>query len=250
MLGLQAVIYTIDGWDGVIYFGEEVRNPAATSRAPSSAAFFPSWASICCSTCRPLRPADEPDLPATISSSAPSPNASSAATATPSSVPIMVISLLSCMNANQLFCSRILYAMSTDGLFFRHVTRVNTGGTPTSWPSFSAPSSASFSSSLCSPAPFERVIAMLSFFFVANYTLSYASLFSCAEKNHKCRAPIAPGAIPGPPESPSSAQSYFLVGSIVTDQKHAPCPRHARSELSRVSRSQGRFAQGSLAGQR
>src|SRR5207247_11293972 len=27
MLGLQAVIYSIDGWDGVIYFDEEVRNP-------------------------------------------------------------------------------------------------------------------------------------------------------------------------------------------------------------------------------
>ena len=27
LFGLQAVFYTIDGWDGVIYFGEEVRNP-------------------------------------------------------------------------------------------------------------------------------------------------------------------------------------------------------------------------------
>src|SRR5215475_8151009 len=26
-LALQAVVYTIDGWDGVIYFGEEVRHP-------------------------------------------------------------------------------------------------------------------------------------------------------------------------------------------------------------------------------
>src|SRR6266478_2000270 len=27
LFGLQAVFYTIDGWDGIIYFGEEVRNP-------------------------------------------------------------------------------------------------------------------------------------------------------------------------------------------------------------------------------
>src|SRR5262249_15263629 len=27
MLGLQGVIYTVDGWDGIIYFGEEVRHP-------------------------------------------------------------------------------------------------------------------------------------------------------------------------------------------------------------------------------
>ena len=27
LLGMQSVIYTIDGWDGVIYFSEEVKNP-------------------------------------------------------------------------------------------------------------------------------------------------------------------------------------------------------------------------------
>src|SRR5262249_15928224 len=27
MLALQKVIYTVDGWDGVIYFGEEVKEP-------------------------------------------------------------------------------------------------------------------------------------------------------------------------------------------------------------------------------
>src|SRR5260370_13487261 len=27
MLGLQAVIYTVDGWAGVIYFGRELRQP-------------------------------------------------------------------------------------------------------------------------------------------------------------------------------------------------------------------------------
>ena len=43
----------------------------------------------------------------------------------------MVVSLLSCLNANQLFCTRTLYAMSCDCLFFRSFTRVNQGGTPT-----------------------------------------------------------------------------------------------------------------------
>src|SRR5207247_10251524 len=44
---------------------------------------------------------------------------------------IMVISMLSCLNANQLFCTRTVYAMSCDGLFFRSATTVNKGGTPT-----------------------------------------------------------------------------------------------------------------------
>jgi hypothetical protein len=36
-LALQAVVFTIDGWDGVIYFGEEVRERAVTCLGPFSA---------------------------------------------------------------------------------------------------------------------------------------------------------------------------------------------------------------------
>jgi len=38
MIALQFVIYTYDGWYAVIYFGEEVTDPAATFRAPCSGA--------------------------------------------------------------------------------------------------------------------------------------------------------------------------------------------------------------------
>src|SRR5947208_14671609 len=76
---------------------------------------------------------------------------------------IMLISLLSCLNANQLFCSRTLYAMSCDGLFFRSVARVNQGGTPALSLLLST-----IVGVLFVLGSFEIVIAMLSFFFVAN----------------------------------------------------------------------------------
>src|SRR5207245_9328920 len=85
---------------------------------------------------------------------------------------IMVTSLLSCLNANQLFCSRTLYAMSCDRLFFRSVSRVNAGGTPTL-----SLLLRTIVGVLFVLGSFEIVIAMLSFFFVANYTLTYASVF-------------------------------------------------------------------------
>jgi amino acid transporter len=48
---------------------------------------------------------------------------------------IMLISLLSCINACQLFATRALYAMSSDGLFFRAASRENKGSTPPRpWP--------------------------------------------------------------------------------------------------------------------
>jgi len=85
---------------------------------------------------------------------------------------IMIISMLSCVNSNLLFSSRTLHAMSRDGLFFRPVARVNLGGTPALSLFLSTAVSLFFVL-----GSFERVIAMLSFFFVTNYMLTYVSLF-------------------------------------------------------------------------
>ncbi len=42
LFGIQATIYTYDGWDGVIYFGDEIKNPGISFLVPSSPAFSPS----------------------------------------------------------------------------------------------------------------------------------------------------------------------------------------------------------------
>ena len=97
---------------------------------------------------------------------------------------IMIISMLSCINANQLFCSRTLYAMSADGLFFRQAAKVNPGGTPTVSLLLST-----IVGVLFVLGSFERVIAMLSFFFVANYTLSYTSLFVLRKREPEMNRP-------------------------------------------------------------
>jgi APA family basic amino acid/polyamine antiporter len=62
--------------------------------------------------------------------------------------------------------------MSRDGLFFRSISAVNKGGTPTLGLLLSALIGVAFAI-----FSFERVIAMLAFFFVTNYLLSFISLF-------------------------------------------------------------------------
>ncbi len=163
-VALQAVVYTVDGWDGVIYFGAEVRrfgDPVIRS--------------------------------------------------------IMLVSLLSCLNANQLFCSRILYAMSSDGLFFRSFTRVNKGGTPTLSLLLSTIVGVAFVL-----GSFERVIAMLSFFFVANYTLTYTSLFVLRKREPQMDRPYRAWGYPYTTGVALAGSIAFLIGSIVTDRDNAP----------------------------
>jgi len=217
ILGLQAVVFTVDGWDGVIYFGEEVRNPGRD--VPRS--IFGSVFSIM-GIYLLLNAAVVYVLPMNEIAGN---NFALGTVATRIFGAygdfiiraIMVVSMLSCVNANQLFCTRTLYAMSCDGLFFRRAAKVNAGGTPAL-----ALLLSSIVGVLFVLGSFERVIAMLSFFFVANYTLSYTSLFVLRKKEPEMARPYRAWGYPWTTGIALLASVVFLVGSIATDRKNAP----------------------------
>ena len=143
---------------------------------------------------------------------------------------IMVISLLSCINAVQLFCSRILYAMSADGLFFRYFARVNKGGTPEL-----ALLLSTIAGVLFVLGSFERVIAMLSFFFVANYTLSYTSLFILRRKEPQMPRPYRAWGYPWT-TGHRPARLHFIFSRLHPHRspERPPRPRHAHPQLPRL----------------
>ncbi len=107
--------------------------------------------------------------------------------------------------------------MSCDGLFFFRVARVNKGGTPAL-----ALLLSSLVGVLFVLGSFQRVIAMLSFFFVANYTISYASLFVLRKKEPSMPRPYRAWGYPWTTGIALAASVLFLVGSILTDRKNAP----------------------------
>jgi APA family basic amino acid/polyamine antiporter len=172
LLGMQATIYTYDGWDGVIYFGDEIKNPGHL--VPR--AIFASLCSIVLIYLL-VNAAVLYVLPMNEIAG----NNFSLGLAAQRVFgqhgdfifrSIMVLALLSSINALHLMGARVIYAMSRDGLFFRAVSRVNKGGTPTLGLFLSALVGVSFA-----VFSFNRVIAMLAFFFVTNYMLSFVSMF-------------------------------------------------------------------------
>jgi len=217
ILGLQSVVYTIDGWDGVIYFGEEVRDPGRdVPRAIFGSVFTVMGIYLLLNAAvvyvLPMNEiAGNKFALGTVASRV------FGAYGDPIIRTIMVVSMLSCINANQLFCTRTLYAMSCDGLFFRRATKVNAGGTPTVSLLLST-----IVGVLFVLGSFERVIAMLSFFFVANYTLSYSSLFLLRRKEPEMARPYRAWGYPWTTGIALLASVIFLVGSIATDRKNAP----------------------------
>ena len=223
MLGLQAVIYTVDGWDGIIYFGEEVREPGRDIPR----AIFGSVISIMgiylllnliALYIVPMKDiAGDTFVLGTVA------NRVFGALGDPIIRSIMVISMLSCLNANQLFCTRTLYAMSCDGLFFRSATKVNAGGTPTVSLFLSTIVGVLFLViAFLGNDAFKTIIAMLSFFFVANYTLSYTSVFVLRKREPEMSRPYRAWGYPWLTGAALLASVLFLIGSIVTDRKNAP----------------------------
>ena len=107
--------------------------------------------------------------------------------------------------------------MSCDGLFFERAARVNAGGTPVLALLLSTIAGVLF----LLTGTFERVTAMLAFFFVANYTLSYVSLFVLRKIEPQLPRPYRAWGYPWTTGIALIASVVFLVASIVTDLKDA-----------------------------
>ena len=217
MLGLQAVLYTIDGGDGVVYFGEEVREPGRDVPRAIFGSVFSIMGIYLLLNLLPLYLLPMNEIAGNTFVLGTVADRTFGSLGDPIIRSIMVISMLSCLNANQLFCSRTLYAMSADGLFFRQAARVNKGGTPTTALLLSTIAGVIFVI-----WSFERVIAMLSFFFVANYTLTYASLFVLRKREPEMNRPYRAWGHPWTTGIALGGSVLFLIGSILTDRENAP----------------------------
>ena len=217
VLGLQAVVFTVDGWDGVIYFGEEVRNPGRDiPRAIFGSVFTVMGIYLLLNLVAlyvlPMNEIAGNDFVlGTVADRV------FGRFGDPIIRSIMIISMLSNINSNLLFSSRTLYAMSCDGLFFRPVAGVNAGGTPALSLLLST-----LVSLLFVLGSFERVIAMLSFFFVTNYMLTFTSLFVLRRREPQMVRAYRAWGYPWTTGIALGASILFLIASIATDRKSAP----------------------------
>ncbi len=217
VLALQAVVYTIDGWDGIIYFGEEIREPGRDVPRAIFGSVFSIMGIYLLLNAAVLYVLPMGEIAGNNFALGTAAERIFGRYGDPIIRSIMVISLLSCINAVQLFCTRVLYAMSCDGLFFRRAARVNAGGTPPLALFLSAAAGISFVL-----GSFERVIAMLSFFFVANYTLSFTSLFLLRRREPRMARPYRAWGYPWTTGLALLGSLFFLGGALATDRENTP----------------------------
>jgi APA family basic amino acid/polyamine antiporter len=128
---------------------------------------------------------------------------------------LMVLCLLSGINAYVLMTSRVLFAMGRDGLFAARACHVNAGGTPT----FSLFLSTAVALSFLLTGTFNQVINICAFFFVANYTISFASIFVLRWREPQTPRPYRAWGHPWTTGLVLLGSVAYLSGVILSDPK-------------------------------
>jgi APA family basic amino acid/polyamine antiporter len=126
--------------------------------------------------------------------------------------------MLSGINALHLMATRVVFAMSRDGLFTTKAAVVNEGGTPTVSLFLSAVVALLF---IVFGEKFETVITVLAFFFVVNYILSFVSLFVLRHREPDKPRPYRAWGYPVTPALALIGSVLFLAGAIRADTKNS-----------------------------
>jgi APA family basic amino acid/polyamine antiporter len=218
VISLREVIYTYDGWSGVIYFSEEVKNPGRD--IPRS--LFGGVLTIT-GIYLLVNLALLYVLP--ISAIAGKEFAAGEAANVifgPSGDTIFrcltIVSMLSGINALHLMATRVIFGMSRDGLFTTKAALVNAGGTPGVSLWLSTLVAVLF---IVFGQTFGKVITIVAFFFVANYILSFISLFVLRYREPEKPRPYRAWGYPVTPALALIGSLLFLAGAIASDTRNS-----------------------------
>jgi APA family basic amino acid/polyamine antiporter len=213
ILALQSVIYTYDGWSAIIYFSEEVKDYGrAIPRAMLSSVATIAALYILINLAF-LAVVSLPTIGGSNFAAGVVVERLFGAGGAGVLRALVILLLLSAVSSNVLMAPRVLFAMANDGLFWRGAREVNRGGTPDIALLISSLLAAGF----IVTGTFETVIAKLAFFFVANYTLSFVTLFVLRHREPDAPRPYRAWGHPWTTGLALVASVAFLIGAAASD---------------------------------
>ena len=217
VLAMQAVIFTYDGWNGMLYFSEEIRDPG---RQIPRAMFTGVLAIIAIYVLVNIAFVHVLGMSGVAGSEFAAGAAAQALFGSRGDTIIrvlIIVGLFSGLNAYILFCARVPYAMSRDGLFPKWGMTVNAGGTPTNTLLLSGALAIGF----LVTGTFNSVIAVAAFFFVLNYVASFASVFVFRRTMPDAPRPYRAWGYPWTTGFSLLGGIAFLIGAIVSDRRNS-----------------------------
>jgi len=217
IVALQAVIYTYDGWSAVIYFSEEVKEPEKNiPRAMFGGLIAVIFIYILVNIAF-LRVVSLPTIAGQKMAAGVVAEHLFGSYGDSILRSLSIVAMISFVNSNVLMAPRVLFAMSRDRFFWHGASEVNKGGTPDIALLFSSLLATAFVVS----GKFDQVIAVLAFFFVANYTLSFTALFVLRRREPDAPRPYRAIGHPFTTGLALLASVGFLVGAVASDTRNS-----------------------------
>ena len=218
VLSLQSVIYTYDGWSGVIYFSEEVTDPGRDIPRAMFGGVLTIIAiyllvNVALLYVLPISRIAGQDFAAGVAA-----EAIFGRHGNTIFLSLTILSMLSAINAYHLMATRVMFAISRDGLFAKQAAKVNPGGTPALALVISMVVAVIF---IVFGRTFDRVITVLAFFFVANYTLSFISVFVLRRREPEKERPYRAWGYPLTTAAALIGSVLFLAGAIASDTRNS-----------------------------
>jgi APA family basic amino acid/polyamine antiporter len=217
VLALQSVIYTYDGWTGVTYFAEEVQDP---DRNIPRAAFGGVLSVMGIYVLVNLALVWLLPMGALAGNTFALGKAAEAvfgALGDPIVRVVMILSMLSGINAYHLMATRILFAMSREGYFPRGIVRVNAGGTPT----VALAASVAVALALIWTNTFKQVLALCALLFVMQYFMSFTSLFVLRRREPDAPRSYRAWGYPWTTGFVLLGSVGFIAGVVLTDTRNS-----------------------------
>ena len=216
VVAMQSVIFTYDGYNGVVYFSGELKNPArdiprSMFGGVLAVAAIYLLVNIGFLYVLPLsRMAGDPLVAATAAKEMFGPRGDTVIRV------LTIVSLVSALNAYQLMTPRVLYRLSTFG-FFSAGTYVNRGGTPAValWLSTAVILAMALTGTV------QIVLAVTAFFFVAQYALVFLSLFILRKKEPDAQRPFRAKGHPWTTGLVLAFSLAFLVANLSADTRNS-----------------------------
>lgn len=216
IVAMQSVIFTYDGYNGVVYFSGELKDPArdiprSIFGGVIAVAAIYLLVNIGFLYVLPLdRMAGDPLVAATAAKAMFGPGGDTVIRA------LTIVSLLSALNAYLLMTPRVLYRLSMFG-FFSAGRYVNRGGTP----AIALWLSTGVVLAMVLTGTVRIVLAITAFFFVAQYGLVFLSLFILRRREPDAPRPFRAKGHPWTTGLVLIFSIAFLIADVSTDTRNS-----------------------------
>ena len=218
VLSLQAAIYTYDGWYGIVYFSEEVTNPGRDIPRSMIGGVISVIVIYLLVNVALLYVLPMSQLVGKEFAAGEAAKVLFGRYGDPIFRWLTILSMLSAVNACHLMNTRVLFAMARDRLFLKRAAVVNQGGTPTLSLFIHVLGALIF---IIFGQTFEQVIAVVAFFFVANYSLSFISVFVLRRREPEKERPYRAWGYPWTTALVLAGSVLFLAGAIASQTRNS-----------------------------